>query len=108
MGVTTISLYMQSLKKLNHTNIVKLKEVIRENDELFFVFEFLEGNLYEVMKDREKLFPEAKIRNFVYVLEGRNGGWCHAATLLSANNSLGTKYYKDWHTCTNMDFSTVT
>lgn len=59
----------QSLKKLNHTNIVKLKEVIRENDELFFVFEFLEGNLYESMKDREKLFPETKIRNFVYVLK---------------------------------------
>lgn len=28
---------VQSLKKLNHPNIVKLKEVIRENDELFFV-----------------------------------------------------------------------
>ena len=39
---------VKSLKKLNHPNIVKLKEVIRENDELFFVFEFMEGNLYEV------------------------------------------------------------
>jgi serine/threonine protein kinase len=34
---------VRSLKKLNHPNIVKLKEVIRENDELFFVFEYL-GN----------------------------------------------------------------
>ena len=49
----------------DHPNIVKLKEVIRENDELYFVFEFLEGNLYELMKDRDKLFPEAKIRNFM-------------------------------------------
>jgi serine/threonine protein kinase len=32
----------QSLRKLSHPNIVKLKEVIRENDELHFVFEFLE------------------------------------------------------------------
>eukprot|EP00877_Chromochloris_zofingiensis_P014338 jgi/Chrzof1/9158/Cz03g38050.t1 len=32
---------VKSLRKLNHPHIVKLKEVIRENDELFFVFEFL-------------------------------------------------------------------
>ena len=30
---------MKSLRKLNHPNVVKLKEVIRENDELYFVFE---------------------------------------------------------------------
>ena len=41
---------VNSLKKLNHPNIVKLKEVIRENDELFFVFEFMEANLYEITK----------------------------------------------------------
>lgn len=56
----------QSLKKLNHANIVKLKEVIRENDELYFVFEFMEKNLYEMMKEREKHFPEARIRNVMY------------------------------------------
>eukprot|EP00953_Heterococcus_sp_UTEX-ZZ885_P021523 11998-Heterococcus_DN1.PRE.2 len=54
---------VKSLKKLNHPNIVKLKEVIRENDELYFVFEYMEGNLYELMKKRERYFPEAKIRN---------------------------------------------
>ena len=43
---------VKSLKKLNHPNIVKLKEVIRENDTLFFVFEFMKENLYELMKDR--------------------------------------------------------
>lgn len=42
---------VKSLKKLAHPNIVKLKEVIRENDELFFVFEFMEGNLFELMQD---------------------------------------------------------
>ena len=30
---------VRSLRKLNHPSVVKLKEVIRENDELFFVFE---------------------------------------------------------------------
>mmetsp|Transcript_4724 Transcript_4724/g.7942 ORF Transcript_4724/g.7942 Transcript_4724/m.7942 type:complete len:488 (+) Transcript_4724:155-1618(+) len=57
---------IKSLKKLNHPNIVKLKEVIRENDELFFVFEFMEGNLYELMKNRDRHFPESKIRNIMY------------------------------------------
>ena len=50
---------VQSLKKLNHPSIVKLKEVIREKDELYFVFEYMEGNLYETVKAREKALSEA-------------------------------------------------
>eukprot|EP01035_Chromulina_nebulosa_P024170 gene24170-31416_t len=62
---------IKSLKKLNHPNIIKLKEVIRENDELFFVFEYMEGNLYELMKSRDRLFPESHIRNIIYqILQG--------------------------------------
>ena len=57
---------IKSLKRLNHPNIVKLKEVIRENDELFFVFEFMEGNLYEVCKKRDRHFPEQQVRNMMY------------------------------------------
>ncbi|XP_059063361.1 cyclin-dependent kinase F-4 [Cryptomeria japonica] len=45
---------------MNHPNIVKLKEVIRENDILYFVFEYMECNLYHLMKDKVKLFPESK------------------------------------------------
>uniref|UniRef100_A0A7S4BU08 non-specific serine/threonine protein kinase n=1 Tax=Chrysotila carterae TaxID=13221 RepID=A0A7S4BU08_CHRCT len=55
-----------SLRKLSHPNIVKLKEVIRENDILYFVFEFLDMNLYQLCKDRDKLFPESKVRNMTY------------------------------------------
>lgn len=62
---------VKSLRKLNHANIVKLKEVIRENDQLFFVFEFMKENLYQMMKDRDKLFPESVIRNVIYqILQG--------------------------------------
>ncbi|GBG28895.1 Protein kinase [Hondaea fermentalgiana] len=62
---------VMSLKKLNHPNIVKLKEVIRENDELFFVFEHMSENLYETMKARTKMMPEASIRNCIYqILQG--------------------------------------
>ena len=57
---------VQSLRKMSHPNIVKLKEVIRENDTLYFVFEFLDQNLYQLCKDREKLLPEAKVRNISY------------------------------------------
>lgn len=62
---------VRSLKKLNHPNIVKLKEVIRENDELYFVFEYLEMNVYQLTKDRKKFLPESKVRNIMYqVLAG--------------------------------------
>ncbi|XP_075069162.1 serine/threonine-protein kinase MAK isoform X2 [Mixophyes fleayi] len=62
---------VKSLKKLNHANVVKLKEVIRENDQLYFVFEYMKENLYQLMKDRNKLFPESVIRNIMYqILQG--------------------------------------
>ncbi|KAF7252156.1 hypothetical protein EG68_08127, partial [Paragonimus skrjabini miyazakii] len=63
--------FLQALKRLNHPNIVKLREVIRENDELFFVFEYMKENLYEMIKRRTKLFPEESIRNIIWqVLDG--------------------------------------
>ena len=37
---------IKSLRKLNHNYIVKLKEVIRVNDDLYFVFEYMEQNIY--------------------------------------------------------------
>ncbi|NWX45186.1 MAK kinase, partial [Steatornis caripensis] len=62
---------VKSLKKLNHANVIKLKEVIRENDHLYFVFEYMKENLYQLMKDRNKLFPESVIRNMMYqILQG--------------------------------------
>ena len=61
---------VKSLKKLSHNNVVKLKEVIRENDTLYFVFEYMKENLYQLMKERydhgDKLFPEHMIRNMTY------------------------------------------
>jgi len=41
---------LASLKVLRHMNIVRLKEMILENELLHFVFEFCDGNLYEEMK----------------------------------------------------------
>lgn len=62
---------IRSLKKLNHINVIKLKEVIRENDTLYFIFEYMKENLYQLMKDRDKHFPETTVRNIVFqVLQG--------------------------------------
>ncbi|XP_066459888.1 serine/threonine-protein kinase ICK isoform X2 [Eleutherodactylus coqui] len=62
---------LKSLRKLNHANVIKLKEVIRENDHLYFIFEYMKENLYQLMKDRNKLFPESTIRNIMYqILQG--------------------------------------
>jgi protein kinase len=48
---------IKSLRKLNHQQIVKLKEVIRVNDDLYFVFEFMEQNIYQLMKEHKQGFP---------------------------------------------------
>ncbi|XP_043920046.1 serine/threonine-protein kinase ICK [Protopterus annectens] len=62
---------VKSLKKLNHANVVRLKEVIRENNHLYFVLEYMKENLYQLMKERNKLFPESAIRNIMFqILQG--------------------------------------
>ncbi|KAI4354236.1 hypothetical protein L6164_003122 [Bauhinia variegata] len=62
---------IKTLRKMNHPNIIKLKEVIRENNELFFIFEYMDYNLYQLIKEREKPFSEEEIRCFMtQVLQG--------------------------------------
>ncbi|KAG2380954.1 Serine/threonine-protein kinase [Vigna angularis] len=62
---------VKALRKMNHPNIIKLKEVVRENNELFFIFEYMDCNLYQLIKEREKPFSEEEIRCFVrQMLEG--------------------------------------
>merc|ERR1719215_1012835 len=60
---------VKSLKKLSHANVVKLKEVIRENDTLYFVFEYMKENLYQMMKERyekNRYFQDNSIRNIMF------------------------------------------
>ncbi|KAG8071996.1 hypothetical protein GUJ93_ZPchr0006g40996 [Zizania palustris] len=57
---------VKSLRRMNHPNIVKLKEVIRENDILYFIMEYMECNLYQLMKDRVKPFSEVEVRNWCF------------------------------------------
>ncbi|GMH20398.1 hypothetical protein Nepgr_022239 [Nepenthes gracilis] len=70
---------VKALRKLCHPNIIKLKEVVRENNELFFIFEYMEHNLFQIIKERQRPFSEEEIQNFMaQILRGlahmhRNG-----------------------------------
>ncbi|CAL4937071.1 unnamed protein product [Urochloa decumbens] len=73
---------VKALQKLIHPNIVKLKEVTMENHELFFIFEHMECNLYDVIRERQVAFSEGDILNFmVQILQGlaymHNNGYFH-------------------------------
>lgn len=58
---------VKSLWKLHHENIVKLKEVIWVNNDLNFVFEYMEQNLYELMKEyKGQAMEEEVIKNYIY------------------------------------------
>ncbi|KAI9159990.1 hypothetical protein LWI28_004043 [Acer negundo] len=58
---------IKSLQILKHPNIVLLKKVIRERDNsLFFVFEFMECNLLQLMRSRAKPFSENEIRHWCF------------------------------------------
>lgn len=59
------TLFLQSLKKLAHPNIIKLKEVVRESDILYFIFEHMDENLYQMTKNQETHFTEGTIRNIM-------------------------------------------
>jgi len=57
---------IKSLRKLSHPSIVKLKEVIRVNDDLNFVFEFVEQNVYQLTRDKPETLVEGKIKSILY------------------------------------------
>ncbi|CAF3187684.1 unnamed protein product [Rotaria socialis] len=59
---------VKALQKIRNPNIIKLKEVIREDNNLYMVFEYMNENLYELMKKRDRLFPETNVRNVIFQL----------------------------------------
>jgi serine/threonine protein kinase len=60
---------LKSLRKLNHINIVKLKEVVKVSDDLYFVFELLDQNvlqLYTEVREKGKSLTESQIKSVIY------------------------------------------
>eukprot|EP00804_Cyclotella_cryptica_P008793 CCRYP_015639-RD/>CCRYP_015639-RD protein AED:0.06 eAED:0.06 QI:2627/1/1/1/0.85/0.62/8/318/480 len=59
---------IQAIKRLSpHPNIVKLEEVLFDppTGRLALVFELMEGNVYELMKDREEHFNDVLVKSFM-------------------------------------------
>jgi serine/threonine protein kinase len=62
---------VKALTSLSHKNIVKLKELIKTDEYVSLVFEYMNKNLYEEMQNRTKKFHEDEIRTIIYqTLEG--------------------------------------
>lgn len=61
---------IKSLMKLTHPYIIKLNEVLRVNDELHLVFEFLDENLYQcyqkLKETKETRLSEKQIKSVIY------------------------------------------
>jgi serine/threonine protein kinase len=56
---------VKALKQLSHKNVIRLMEVIREDDHLYLVFEHMEENLFQLMRRQSGSFLEKTIRNMV-------------------------------------------
>jgi serine/threonine protein kinase len=62
---------LKSLRKLINKNIIKLKEVIRQNNYLSFVFEHADLDIYKLYEDQKKQghkLPESQIKSIFYQL----------------------------------------
>jgi len=57
---------VRSLRKFSHVNIIKLKEVVREKDVLYLMFDYMKENLYQLTKDRKRYLPETDVRNITF------------------------------------------
>ena len=45
---------VKTLRRLNHKNVVKLKEVIRVRDDVYLVFEYMQGTLLDHIRDTKR------------------------------------------------------
>ena len=45
---------IKHLRKLNHANVIKLKEVIRVGNDLYLVFELIKGTLLDLIKGSQR------------------------------------------------------
>lgn len=63
---------VKSLTNLKHENIIRIKEMVREDDELNLIFEYMEQNLLDYIEIKKKTkFTEEEIKNIIsQILQG--------------------------------------
>jgi serine/threonine protein kinase len=60
---------VKALRKLMHPNIIKLKELIRHNTDAYFVFEYIDKDLFKLtqsLKEKGKQINESDIKNIAW------------------------------------------
>ena len=45
---------VKTLRRLNHANVVKLKEVIRVQNDVYLVFEYMSGTILDFMREYKR------------------------------------------------------
>lgn len=56
---------MRILSKLHHPNIVQLLELVKKHNTLYFVFEYLNRNVFQLQQEKGK-FTHIEVRNVAY------------------------------------------
>jgi cyclin-dependent kinase-like len=72
---------LKMLKALRHPNIVKLLEAFRRKKKLVMVFEYMDGNLLELLQQTKQGLPREQVHQLSFqLLLGLH--WCHAHGIL--------------------------
>jgi len=70
--ITHLDQELQSVFKLNHPNIVNVKELIKDENKYYIIMEYVDGiNLYDILKSENKILPfETSINIIKQIAEG--------------------------------------
>ena len=72
---------LKMLKALRHPNIVRLLEAFRRKKKLVMVFEFVDGNLLELLDQQQHGLPPDQVQRLSFqMLLGLH--WCHSHDIL--------------------------
>ena len=77
----TIKRELKVLKILKHENIVEFKEAIKQKNNIYIVFEYVEKNLLEVLEESPDGLSPKLIKSFIYQM-------CKAISYMHKNNMI--------------------
>ena len=93
---------VQTLRKLSHPNIVKMKEVIRAENDVYLVFEFMKGTVLDFMRQSQRLrtnycgLPNSQVMKIIkQVLQGLQ--YVHQQGFIHRDLKPENLLYQDGH-----------